>query len=134
MSIRNLLYLSYWFKQPVIATRSVYLVWLFGLLVMVAVGIACYVWRRYAATKILNGVLEKIGNLASTMGITGLVFFFFRQQSVPFLGWRFWFLLWGIIVIAWAGRIIKYIVKRVPEIKAEQEAKARKEKYLPAAK
>lgn len=134
MSFANLFYSSYWLKQPVIASRSIYYIWLGGLLVLVAAGLASLISERFIQSSVNKKILSKFGDLLSSMGIAGLILFFFRQQSVPLLGLRFWFLFWVVIFAIWLAKILKYIILRVPEIKIEQTEKARKEKYLPEAK
>jgi len=64
----------------------------------------------------------------------GLVWMFFRQERVMFLSLRFWLLLWVGVFVWWVLSIVKYVTKRVPEIKTEEERLARIEKYLPKSK
>ena len=131
MSFSNLFYSTYWLKQPVIAINKVYYIWLVVLLVLTGTGLVCLIAERFTEKGINKKILDKFGDLSSSMGIAGLIFFFFRQQSVPLLGYRIWFLLWAIVFVAWLGSILKYLFMRVPEVRAEQAEKARKEKYLP---
>ena len=131
MNFSNLFHASYWFKLPVIATKSVYWVWLVGLLVIAAAGLGLLIAGAISKTTINKNLFKKFGDLFSTMGIVGLIFFAFRQQSIPLFGLRIWFLMLLVVGVIWLAVVMKYLLKRVPEIKAQQEAKARKEKYLP---
>jgi phosphotransferase system glucose/maltose/N-acetylglucosamine-specific IIC component len=132
MRLANLFYSTYWFKQPVVATKSAYFIWLIGLLAVFAVGLGALIASSAAKSNLNKTILRKFGDLFSNMGIAGLLLFFCRQQSIPLFGLRIWFLVWGIVFAIWLGFVLKYLFKRVPAIKLEQEEKARKEKYLPA--
>ncbi|MFA6105400.1 MAG: hypothetical protein WC725_02250 [Patescibacteria group bacterium] len=131
MKFSNLFYSTYWFKQPVIAVRNVYYFWLVSLIVLAGVGLGCLIAEKFVKNGVNKKILDKFGDLFSSMGIAGLVLFFFRQQSVPLLGYRVWFLAWGVVFVIWLGVILKYVILRVPKVKAEQAEKARIEKYLP---
>jgi hypothetical protein len=132
MKFTNLFNSSYWLNQPVIATKSVYFIWLIGLLAVFAIGLGSLIFSSVAKSNLNKTILKKFGDLFSDMGIAGLFFFFCRQQSIPLFGLRIWFLIWLIVFVIWLGFVLKYLLKRVPAIKLEQEEKARKEKYLPA--
>jgi hypothetical protein len=107
---------------------------LIGLLVIAGAGLGALIAAAFAKSNLNKTILKKVGDLFSYLGIIGLVFFFFRQQSIPVFGLRIWFLFWAIAFASWFAVIMKYVLKRVPEIKAEQAEKARKEKYLPTGK
>ena len=134
MNFKNLFYSTYWFKQPVIATRGVYYAMLGVLLGMFVIGVL----GRYLSSKTEDTIKKKLlfssGEMFAWLGSAGLILFFFRQQSVPLLGWRIWFLFWAIILAAWSAKILRYALKRAPAIKSEQAEKAILKKYLPEAK
>ncbi|MEK7105455.1 MAG: hypothetical protein AAB865_02120 [Patescibacteria group bacterium] len=79
-------------------------------------------------------VFSRIGRLGVTMGLLGLLAFFFMFENVPLLGARFWLLVWGVGLIVWIVTIVRYIVKVVPAERAEELARQEREKYLPKAK
>jgi hypothetical protein len=68
------------------------------------------------------------------MGLLGLLWFFFRQERVAFLAWRFWLVLWLIITVFWAYKILVYMFKKVPVINSQRAEKIINEKYLPRNK
>ncbi len=131
MSLKNLFYFSYWFKVPVIATGFVFWMMLAVMLGLIVLGIAVVVARNVFEKKSLGNFSRKISSFGVSMGLTGLVLFFFRQQSAPVLGWRIWFLIWGAAFVIWVAMILRYFFKRVPQIKAENAERRQKEKYLP---
>ena len=77
---------------------------------------------------------QSITTLLMTMGGLGLVWFFFTYQQIPLIGARFWFLLWVIGLLAWAGWIARYAYKTVPQLKEEQHQRQERMKYFPPRK
>lgn len=104
------------------------------LFALVALGIAAAVGKKFFEERALGSLSQKVSNFGVSMGLSGLALFFFRQQSVPVLGWRIWFLVWLLSLVIWAARILRYYFNRVPQIRAEKVARQEKEKYFPQAK
>ncbi|OGH92344.1 MAG: hypothetical protein A2534_03635 [Candidatus Magasanikbacteria bacterium RIFOXYD2_FULL_39_9] len=134
MNIANLFRVDYWFVQPFVATG--FSLWLLigGFLVLVLAGLVCKIVSLYQEEKFKKVILKRSSHLAMTMGFLGLVWMFFRQEQAVFLSWRFWLLVWVGSFAWWTWSIVKYITKRVPEIRTEEERLARIEKYLPKNK
>lgn len=133
MNVKNLFYYSYWFSQPNLASKGVELLYLVILLAMVLGGIVALIVRRQTVMPAMQNLLNRYASCGITMGLAGLLLFYFRQQHVFFLGWRFWFLLWFVILAIWLYRLISYHVKRIPFIKAAHAERVAKEKYFPKA-
>jgi len=83
--------------------------------------------RSFIVAKFLN----KIGNFLLTMAVSFTFIFFFRYEAIPFLGGRFWVLIWIIIGIIWLGYLIWYFQKVLPKQKQALEQKNKLKKYLP---
>ncbi len=133
MRIQNVLKGSYWFYQPFIAVGGVKWFWIISFLVMILAGLVAKI-VRVSNEKISGGtkeVLRRAGNLLITMGCLGWLWMFFRQQQVAFLAWRFWLLLWVVLFIWWALKVIYYATKRLPLISDEQSKRDLQSKYLP---
>lgn len=134
MSIFNLFKLSYWFHQPFIAYGWSLRGWVILLLILILAGIVIKISQLKQSEKILKQIYNRLANVCFVVGLLGLLWLFLRQETVPFFAWRFWliflfgWLLWSII------RTVVYLIKRLPEIKAEQAAKEQKEKYLPKSR
>jgi len=131
MSIFNLLTWGYWFSQPYIAHGFIKWFWVFFFLCFILLGILSKIWEVMKADRPLKKVWRSFSTTFLGIGILGLLWMFFRQEHVPFLAWRFWLL---IIFLSFAWRQyynLRYLFKRYPQIKAEQEARKEKEKYLP---
>ncbi|OGH88761.1 MAG: hypothetical protein A3J93_01570 [Candidatus Magasanikbacteria bacterium RIFOXYC2_FULL_42_28] len=131
MSFTNLLTWSYWFTQPFTARGVAFTVLVVLFLFFVLLGLSAKIGRAYKSEKWLNEILRRIGNFGLTMGVLGLIWFFFRQERVTFLSWRFWLLFWIIGVIFWGYKIIWYAIVRVPKIKTESQNRVAQGKYLP---
>lgn len=133
MQIQNILKGSYWFYQPFIAVGAAKWFWIVGFLTLVLLGLVSKIVRVYnnklsAGTK---EVLRRAGNLLVTSGFLGLLWMFFRQQRIAFLGWRFWLLLWIVLFVWWAYKVVHYATKRLPIISEEEAKRNLKNKYLP---
>jgi len=134
MSIKNLLYSSYWFSQPRLATHAVLWLWIGFFLVLVLACLVLLFLQRTQQDKALRLVFSRFSSCTLAMGIVGLIWFYFRQERVLILGWRFWLVLWVAIFGVWLFKIIRYTVKRIPQIKAENKERELREKYLPKKK
>lgn len=74
---------------------------------------------------------NRLGRLGVTMGIIGLLLFFFTFEQIPFFSGHFWYLLWFIGLVIWLIRIGQYALKIVPAERAAEVARQEKAKYLP---
>jgi hypothetical protein len=136
MQIQNILKSSYWFYQPFIAIGAVKWFWIVSFLVLVLAGLAAKIVRVYNKnlSDNIREILRRASNLLVTTGLLGLLWMFFRQERVAFLAWRFWLLLWVVLFVWWAYKVIFYVTKRLPMIKNEQSKKVEMEKYFPKGK
>lgn len=136
MQIQNILKSSYWFYQPFIAVGAVKWFWIISFLVLVLAGLVAKIVRVYNKNfgDSIREILRRAGNLLITTGLLGLLWMFFRQERVAFLAWRFWLVLWVVLFVWWAYKVIFYATKRLPIIKNEQNKKIEMEKYFPKNK
>lgn len=134
MDIKNLFHLDYWFSQPFIA-KGLSLQLLVGIfLFLIVAGLICKILSQYKDETYKKVIFKRFGNLGMGVGFVGMVWLFFRQEGIALLSYRFWLLLLDIWLIWGLFKIYKYITARVPEIKSEEDRRARIEKYLPKAK
>lgn len=131
MNFKNLLEGSYWFSQPAPALGGVEKVYLGILLGLVFAAIVVLIMRRRQTINAVRLVMLRYASLGFTMGITGLLLFWFRQERVFFLGWRVWYGIWFVILAIWLYKLLYYTFKRIPVIKAEHAERQQREKYLP---
>ncbi|MBI2038021.1 MAG: hypothetical protein HYT15_03810 [Candidatus Magasanikbacteria bacterium] len=131
MNIANLFTLDYWFGQPFAAQGSSLWLLIGGFLLCIVAGLICKIASQFKEEKFKKIILKRLGNLGTVMGFLGLVWMFFRQEGAVFLAWRFWLLLWLAGFFWRLSIIVRYMVKRVPDIKQEEEKRVQIEKYLP---
>jgi hypothetical protein len=105
-----------------------------------AVLIFCYVF--YAISKlgekklivkrgfIMAKFLAKVGNFLLSLAVSFTFIFFFRYEAIPYLGGRFWVLIWVIVGIAWLVYLIRYYLVVIPMQKKDLGDKQRLKKYL----
>lgn len=131
MSILNLFYFSYWLSQPAVLYGTAKWIWVGVLLGFTVFGLISKIIQIIRPNSFARDAWRRFGNLFLSLGLVGLIWFFFRQEQVMFLAWRFWLIPWVMIFIWWLFKNVKYVVVRLPKIKAEQQAKELKAKYLP---
>jgi len=134
MSFSNLLTLSYWTSQPFVAVGCVKWFWVLFLLLLVLAGIVIRLLRTYLSENLIKEILRRWGNLGINVGILGFSWFFFRQERIAFLAWRFWLLVWILIGVWWGINNLIYTIKRIPQIKEEKIKRELRDKYLPKKK
>lgn len=130
MSIKNLFYWSYWFQQPMVLKNAAMGMWLVFFLVLVAAGLVALFMRAGSNEQAFKNFLNRVAGLGLTMGIFGLVWLFFRQEHIPFLAWRVWLGIWVMVFVVWVIPLLKYFVKRLPAVRAENAARMEKERYM----
>ena len=134
MHFVNLLSRTYWFSTPEPAAGWVSMAWLSVLVGLLVLGIVALLIGRQSADRAVALFARRLSNCVLFLGIVGLLFFLLRQERVVFLGWRVWFLPWAIIAAFWVWRLAYFWFKRIPTIRAEQEARAAREEYSPKRK
>lgn len=73
---------------------------------------------------------SKMDHFLVTMGTLGLIYTFFRQQSIYILSMPLWLLLLLVGSLVWAGFIAKYYFTDKPVREEEIKKEAEKKKYL----
>jgi hypothetical protein len=102
--------------------------------------IICYVF--YAAGKISEKKLigrrnfilakfcSKVANYLLTMADSFTFIFFFRYEAIPYLGGRFWILIWVIMGLAWAVYLVRYFIVDIAKQQKDLDNKQRLRKYF----
>lgn len=131
MSLGNLLHLDYWFSQPFIARGNSLKLIVGAFLFCIVMGLVCRILSQYKEEKYKKIILKRFGSLGMTVGFLGMVWMFFRQEDVRYLSYRFWLLPVAVYAVWSLYKVYKYMTSRVPQIKEEEDRRARIEKYLP---
>ena len=74
---------------------------------------------------------SRISTLLVTMGLLGVIIFFFSFEEIQLLGARFWYPVWIITTLVWTFFLIRYIKRVVPAKRAHEEQLREQGKYLP---
>jgi len=137
MDFQPLLKLNYWFDQrPPALEQSfqTFFFYFFAVLVVLALIITIVVRKKKKEDPWVARGFQKISSWCLSMGIAGLVIFFFSFERLPFLSMRIWFVAWLIGAIVWAVFIVKYFIKTVPQEKRKIKDKENLQKYIPGKK
>ena len=117
---------DFWFKKPSLYLALGVLVFSFVYLTLMSI-----LFKNSKAQRILR---EEIFYFLFTVSFLFLLVWFFRSQSVAYLGCPFAFLLVGLIALVWIIYLIKVVVKVFLPLRKEEKEWERKKKYLPRAK
>jgi len=90
--------------------------------------------NRHERERYVAAIFAKVGYLLVTMGILGLIWFFFTYEQIPLLGARFWFLVWLLGVVAWVLWILRFTYKQVPSLRQRDKDRIERRKYFPPRK
>jgi hypothetical protein len=134
---RPLLDPSYWLTiQPPVDVLSGVGRFVFGLFVILFIlGIAIRVVSKHREhDAYVEEAFGRAGTMLIVMGLIGAVLYFFSFEQVPLLGARFWYLIWGLGFVFWAGWIVRYVKVVIPEMKAAAKEQHKQDKYLPNKK
>lgn len=133
LDLRPLVYPSYWLtlEPPRVwdgAGRSLAAIFV-GML------IASVLVRRFkmakAVDKIQAALYRKISSMLATMGIVGLVLFFFSYQEIRLLGARPLYLAWLAGLVVWIVCLVKFAKKEAPVVRQSILDRRAIQKYLP---
>lgn len=132
----NLLSINFWFQmQPDMFIPWVGMTFLVVFTVMAIVGVVAKIYGVKAGLdKFVRRAVERAGNLLLTMGLIGLLIYFFTFEHVPILSMRLWLLVWLLSALAWVWSIARYVRVDIPakrELMAERE---RLNKWIPKPK
>ncbi len=105
-------------------------------LVMFVIGIVVHIRasNRDVVERYVRQMASRTAALFITMGILGVLIYFFSFEQVRFFGARFWYLLWLIGLVFWAWQIIRFVKRDVPALKARDDHRAMAARYMPPRK
>lgn len=106
-------------------------IWVIIFLAAIFGGLILKFVQQQLSEKYKKKMANSFSNVGLTSGLLGLLWLFLRQEQVPFLAWRFWLLFLVAYALYVVIKNLKFIITRLPEIRAEHADKALKEKYLP---
>jgi len=126
---------SYWFHSssvPMQPTVVQVLLTFFILLFLLSVIIRIVARRRRKEVdRYLTRTFRYFSSFCFVMSLFGFFLVFFTYEEVPFLGARFWYLLWLFIALVWLFFLWRYFFRIVPQKRSRSFEHKQKEKYLP---
>lgn len=123
--------MEYWFSQPYILYGRDKWIWLAIVLAMLILGFVFKYLQKHTFDKIKTEIYRRFSSVLTIVSIFLFCWFFLRQQRIPFLAWRFWWLPVIFFAASSALNTLRYMLKRIPEIRKFEEEKQMREKYLP---
>lgn len=117
---------DFWLKRPSLYLALGVLVFSFVYLTLMA-----FLFKNSKAHRILR---EEIFYFLFTVSFLFLLVWFFRSQSVVYLGCPFAFLLVGLVALGWLIYLIRMVVRVFLPLRRKEKDWERKQKYLPQPK
>lgn len=90
--------------------------------------------ERKGSDRFVRTAGHRISTLLVTMGLLGVLLFFFSFEGIRMFGARFWYLLWVIMVLVWTFLIVRYLKRDVPLQRAREASRRAQRQYLPGPK
>lgn len=131
--MNSLLSLLFWFDLTPVSFSPVFeklFFFLFAFFILLA-SVSKIIARQKKGDRFTVSSYKRLSTMFTTLGILGMLWFFFSFEEVYFFGARFWFLLWLAGFIVWVGFLYRYMTVIIPAKKMRGEAKAQENKYLP---
>lgn len=126
-----LLDLVYWFNsrpEPISRHGQKMIASIIAILIVIAVIILTKAYGEKIQS--YKPTLKKLLPFCFTNSLIGLYLIFVNYEIIPVLRARFWFVVWGIIVVIWIISLIRDINKRKKR-KEDHAKEIELKKYLP---
>ena len=136
MDLSQIFSLGFWFELQTSGLSATYergFFFLFALLVICG-SVSRIMAKNKKDDRFMVKAYKYVAQMFMTMGILGLMWFFFAYEQIYFFGARFWFLVWLLGLIAWIVWIVRYVKVKIPELKELGSAKKETNKYIPKKK
>ncbi len=106
-------------------------------IMILVVGYGWYIAAQYlrsrllaAGNKLYANFWKRFAKMALGMSIAFTFIFFFRHEGIPFLGGRYWFLFWAILLIIWKVKLLREYYVVLPSEAERLREQREKNKYL----
>lgn len=127
---------SYWFSlqaRELMPSVKLALVVAFALLVALGI-VARVIAGKKSESMFWSEGGRRFSSMALWMGVLGLLLVWCTHELVYFFGARFWYLVWLIVFLIQAVRLVKFLIVDVPKRSTACAEKARIDKWLPKGK
>jgi phosphatidylglycerophosphate synthase len=132
----NMLNPMFWFSLDAANVNGLLGKGMLGLfLFLFLVGIVCrIVLVQKTHDRYLKLIGKRLVSFCVTMGLLGLVFFFFSYEEIRLFGARIWYAFWFIGFVAWIAVIARFALKDIPSLREKNIKEHAKSKYIPGRK
>jgi FlaA1/EpsC-like NDP-sugar epimerase len=130
MNISNLFHLSYYFGNDVFYTFNGFWV-VFVILVLMIIGsfiVNAKFMKQWNFLK--RTIATRLTRAGQIIGWLGLLWLFFRYESIPMFSWRIWPALLVLYFIVEVVMLIKWVKKDYPKARAKKQGMGDKDLYL----
>jgi len=76
-------------------------------------------------------VTQRVSQYFLSVGVVGVLLYWFSFERFPFFSMRFLYLAWLVWTLAWGALLVWFVVKTLPARRREQTERTQFEKYLP---
>lgn len=106
----------------------------FAALVLIGILLRVLTTKKSAMDRFTDETLRRFSKEGITMGVLGLILFFFSYEQIHLFGAKFWYILWLAVSLVWLGMTLWYALRTVPSKRAAAKERIEREKYLPKSK
>lgn len=126
----------YWFTLQSANTDGLIGKIFFGFFVLLFIfGIVCrLIVTHQTKDRYLKQIGIRVGVFAVSMGIIGMILFFFSYENIRLFGARFLYVFWAVAFIGWLMILVKFIVRDIPLLRERDIKEHAKLKYFPGKK
>lgn len=108
-------------------------IWLVGLVTLLFVGsLTMFISRRSFFPN--NPLAARLGQRLSLIGVflslLAILLLAARYLNVPFIQMRFWLVLAGALIVAYAGYVVYFVRARYPKLRAAYDAELKRQRYV----
>ncbi len=105
----------------------------FGIfLIMFVMGIVSrIVASNRGEDKYIQAIGRRLGSMFITMGLLGVLLFFFGFERIEFFGGRFWYPVWFVGLLVWVFFILRFVRLDVPAMRQHDLFRKARSKYMP---
>ncbi len=125
----NLLSFKFWFATRPPILLPIYMK-IFIAIIIIFVILSVISWILVKKKNVYSKIWDRVNTFSISNVFFGLVILFFNYELIPFLSSRFWFLIWGLMIIVWAYFIFKDF-KKIPAIREQRAKDHEYKKYIP---
>jgi hypothetical protein len=86
---------------------------------------------RRAYDRYKRDVGSRMSTLLTTMGILGMLLYFFSFEGIQLFGARIWYPVWIIATVLWFLLLVRYVKCEIPAQRDREMALRERSKYLP---